>query len=426
MFKDLTSAGAIAAAAKVISHREASAQALIREYGHALLSGVPALILPKGSVSTDGISDDFRHTVASSYLETDLRTSSSSMVAAKSQSFAAGDYRHSVVGFLTSGTEGRSKGVLYASSTLLACGEVIASAIGLTPHSSALSFAPQEFAFGLSIIHSHLVSGSPVVFAGGCRLPADYDAAMASVPLANLVYMLPLQAALLAFFGGARDERPLHFVVAGGRLGAGTAQRLAARFPAARLCNMYGQSELGPRVAIWEGELAAYVEGNVGRPIEGVRLALASEGSGGEDVLWVASPYKMLRYLGDAERAGNLVGTGSAHWWRTGDLARVSSDGELFVLGRTSQFVKLAGVRVLLSDIEKTVTEVVGVSLCAVSMSSNDLVGDTPTVCVLSATQDAELVQAVRNRLLERLGHVATLIRVELVTELSLDRAGKR
>lgn len=119
-----------------------------------------------------------------------------------------------------------------------------------------------------------------------------------------------------------------------------------------KLVNLYGPSET-TMTKVFHQVTAADAEAEVvpaGKPMPGVTVRVLAEpdaaaGTIGE--VEIETPFRLGGYLGSA--AGGFVGT---HRYRTGDLGRIRADGNLEILGRRDQQVKVNGVRIELTEIE--------------------------------------------------------------------------
>src|SRR6185369_6758119 len=123
----------------------------------------------------------------------------------------------------------------------------------------------------------------------------------------------------------------------------------------------------------------------VGRPIAGVRVLLADgygnpvpEGMAGELCLGGAGLARGYRGRPDltAERfVPSALGTPGARLYRTGDLARRLPGGDLEILGRLDQQVKVRGFRIEPGEIEAALCALPGVEEAAVVVRE-DIPGD--------------------------------------------------
>lgn len=160
----------------------------------------------------------------------------------------------------------------------------------------------------------------------------------------------------------------LRYVVFGGE--ALTVNQLAdwkTRYPHTRLINMYGITETTVHVTFKElGEEDLYrVESNIGRPIPGWQcyvlndqLELAPYGVVGE--LYVGGAGLARGYLDRPELTTERFVDhpfGSGLLYKTGDLAKHLTNGDLQYMGRKDEQVKIRGYRIELGEIENLLQE---------------------------------------------------------------------
>lgn len=118
-------------------------------------------------------------------------------------------------------------------------------------------------------------------------------------------------------------------------------------FPAARIYNNYGCTEAMPRLSLCEMASADALVTRVGKPIEGITLRINGDPAGGA-----------IEFSGASSSIGVLRADGRVEphpdWIASGDLGRIDDNGDLHVLGRHDQVVKLAGERISLMEIEQS------------------------------------------------------------------------
>ncbi|MDP9122908.1 MAG: AMP-binding protein, partial [Acidobacteriota bacterium] len=196
--------------------------------------------------------------------------------------------------------------------------------------------------------------------------------------------------------------------------------RLRAMAPEVSCINLYGSTETQRavafhRVAPEETEASAERARQVlslGRGMEDVQLlvinpegGLAGLGELGE--IAVRSPHLARGYLGNAEltaqrfQANPFTRDPGDRIYRTGDLGRYGSDGEVSFAGRLDQQVKLRGFRIELQEIEGVLTRLPGV-LEAVVLLRQDLPGGDGLVAYVR-TQEQERASSLRGELEARL-----------------------
>jgi amino acid adenylation domain-containing protein len=164
--------------------------------------------------------------------------------------------------------------------------------------------------------------------------------------------------------------------------------------PHTTLLNGYASSEIGGAAFVWTVRATAGAV-STGRPFPNTQIYILNEngasvspGMVGE--IYVSAPHLARGYLGDPVLTSERFlpnpftdGLGD-RLYRTGDLARALPDGDIEVLGRVDQMVKVRDVRIELGEIE------------AALLSSEDV--RDAAVAVHDMADDKRLVAYVVNR----------------------------
>ena len=212
-----------------------------------------------------------------------------------------------------------------------------------------------SYCYGLSVIHSHLLRGAGLILTDRSVVDDEFWALFRrhrGTSFAGVPYTFEMLERI--GFDGI-DLPDLRYVTqAGGRLSPERVRsfaELGAR-KGWQLFVMYGATEATARMAYLPPELAQTHPGSIGRPIPGGSFSLEPlEGWSDPDVgeLVYHGPNVMMGYAhGPADLAlGKTVDT-----LHTGDVARRDPDGLYEVIGRSSRFVKLYGLRIDLQRVE--------------------------------------------------------------------------
>ena len=383
----------------VVAHAEPDANLLVRRYLGAFTGNSSILVASKtrlASLRSAAWLADWSTTDCTSTFESG-RCSTDELV------------------FESSGTTGEPKLIRYRKQTLRECATAIAKSLPLTAQREAyVSVVNPRLAYGLSIMHSHLAAGVPVAMK---QTPISLDSWQQfrnELRANSSVYLLPHQSYMLAHRSFRLDD-PIELIFAGGRLTQTMADHLCTSFPNATIVNMYGQAEMGPRIAIGRSAISEFREGDVGVPLTGVKIRIAQDNS-----IEVNSPYQMASYAG-VDGSAQPTPT----WWPTGDIGHLSPTGDLYVDGRVAADINFLGTRVILADLRDAVRSVDGVLDVGVSATDHKVYGQQPFFRVLTESDSADLETRVRKTLAVSIGTRAAAVLIRIVDQAHLPESGK-
>jgi len=228
-----------------------------------------------------------------------------------------------------------------------------------------------------------------------------------------------------------------HCVVVGGEaFSDDLARQYQALFPKARLINEYGPTEtvVGCTVHEFDGR-EGLNDVPIGRPIRNVTLKLLNEagqdalpGQAGE--LLIGGAGVGIGYYGrtalTAERFITLAD--GQRYYRSGDLARWSDEGQLLYQGRKDDQLKVRGYRIEPAEVEGPLRRIPGVTQAAVALAeapgaSLSFVGYV--VCAPEFFDEAGMKGALRSSLPDHLipDRIVTIDALPLTPNGKLDRA---
>jgi amino acid adenylation domain-containing protein len=260
----------------------------------------------------------------------------------------------------TSGSTGRPKGVLVPHRGLVNLVSAQREAFGVRPSDRVLLFAPLSFDASVSEVFVTLGSGATLVVAPVDRLRPGRE--LHETIRDQRVSMVTLPPSVLAVLPEALAE--LRTVISAGEtLTFDIADRWSA---GRRLLNAYGPSENTVCATVSEYRFGSRV--TIGRPMAGVQVYVLDErmrpcpiGVPGE--LYLGGIGVARGYLHWPARTAERFlpdpygGKPGARLYRTGDVARWLSGGELEYLGRSDEQVKIRGVRVEPGEVEAALRE---------------------------------------------------------------------
>lgn len=304
----------------------------------------------------------------------------------------------------SSGTTGLPKGVMLTHRALVANVVQTLAAVPAAETDRALAVAPFFHAVGLSVIaNTALHRGATVV-----TLPrfdvAAFLGAIAEHRITQMVVVPPIILALAKHPAvDSFDLSSLQWVGCGAaRLGAELQQACADRLGCPVLQG-YGMTEATAAITLADAS-RPLVPGSSGLLLPGVEARIvdlqtgADREPGATGELWVRTPALMAGYLHNPDAtAATVDGEG---WLHTGDIARFDGDGNLYLVDRVKELIKVKGFQVAPAELEAILRSHPSVADAAVIPIPDERAGEVPKAFVVAAreVQPDELIDYVAAR----------------------------
>lgn len=303
----------------------------------------------------------------------------------------------------TSGTTGTPRLVQVTHGNLIANTEAIIRSQSLGPDESAMLILPISYCFGASVIHTHLYQGGSIVYDPRFMFPDKVLRAIDTFGCTTFAGV-PTVYNLLATRSSLRSI-PLpnlrRFLQAGGALALDVLKTIRDSVPAASFFVMYGQTEATARISCLPPRQLDKKLGSAGVPLDNLILHVVDQagfelprGQTGE--IWVKGPSICAGYFEDFEESSRKFQDG---WLKTGDLGCLDEDGFLWIKGRKSDFMKIRGVRVSVSEVEVCVSAAPGVDECAASSVPHAEAGEALVLFVVPKNGATNLPEQIRRTL---------------------------
>jgi acyl-CoA synthetase (AMP-forming)/AMP-acid ligase II len=241
--------------------------------------------------------------------------------------------------------------------------------------------APMAHGIGFHGMLGQLITGGPIAIAGPYN-PADTVELIRKTEHAwtSVVPTILRDLALSAVDAGPCSSLSL-VVCAGSRLSSATRELAATAFPAARIVEFYGSTEMGWVTWISPMEAVNY-PGSVGRAVLGAEVAVlrddGSRASPGESgTIWKRgrSYSSALIGLGDGPREPS--------WVTSHDIGYMDSEGYLYLQGRGDELIISGGMNVYADEVELILSQHGEVRDCVVVGSPDERWGEKVVAVVV-------------------------------------------
>lgn len=147
----------------------------------------------------------------------------------------------------------------------------------------------------------------------------------------------------------------------------------------------YGLTEASPVVSIDPLKIERF-NGSVGFPIPSTDITLRDDdghevelGQPGE--LWVKGPQVMVGYWQNPEETQKVLTDDG--WLKTGDIARVDSEGFLYIVDRKKEMILVSGFNVYPNEVESVIASHPGVLEVGVTGIPDAVTGEAVKACVV-------------------------------------------
>lgn len=253
----------------------------------------------------------------------------------------------------TSGSTGRPKGAVFSHDALTFANHSWAQPVmGLTPDDRVLVAVPLAHSLGLNGgLLAPLLSGATVVVLERFTPEAVFAAVkkyrVTVLPAVATIFRRLLNSPAFS----ESDFSSLRLAVSGA---APCPWELATEWQektATRIVRGYGMTELFRPLSFRDDD-PSDVPDVVGKPVPGVEIRLALDETASRDnigELWIKSPAMMDCYWDAPEETREVISNG---WFKTGDLATISSQGYVQIVGRVRERILRGGYSIFPQEVE--------------------------------------------------------------------------
>lgn len=328
----------------------------------------------------------------------------------------------------SSGTTGLPKGVMLTHRNLVANIVQCQKALELTPGESALAFLPFFHIYGMNVVmNALLASGVSLV-----TLPRfDLQRSLELIQERRLTRLFVVPPVVLALakhpMVSDYDLSSLTQIISGAApLGAELAREAEARV-GCPVGQGFGMTELSPVTHVCGPKESSH--GTSGRLVPNTQARLVDPETQRDSVagepgeVWIRGPQVMKGYLNNEEATVAMVD--SDGWLRTGDIGIIDLAGNLTIVDRLKELIKVKAFQVAPAELEAVLLGHPAIADAAVTGIPDDEAGETPKAFVVLIEPESLTAEEVKEFVALHVAHYKRLSSVEFVESIPKSPSGK-
>ena len=265
----------------------------------------------------------------------------------------------------TTGTTGKSKGVMISHRTIVADAENLIAGQGFSHDLAFVVNGPLNHIGSLSKIYPVIVLGATLIIVDGLKdVNAFFDAfethrRVEGIPARYATFLVPASIRILVQLSADRlaaIAENIDFIETGAAaISQADMQTLCRLLPHTRLYNTYASTETGI-ISTYNWNDGRCQAGCLGRPMPHSRIVITEQG-----LIACQGDTLMTGYIGDPERTATVLRDGTLY---TSDLGRLDDEGMLHLSGREDDVINVGGYKVAPTEVEDAAMAFAGIADC--------------------------------------------------------------
>lgn len=313
----------------------------------------------------------------------------------------------------TSGSTGSPKLVRLSKDNIISNTKSISSYLNIKNTDKALCSMPLSYSYGLSVLNTHLLSGACTYLTEKSPFDKEFYEILDEEKITSLSGV-PFFYNILFRTGFIKKKFPSlkTMTQAGGAMPIKLTKIFVdnAIEKGIDFFVMYGQTEATARMTFFKTNDYLNKIGSIGRPIPGGNIVLSPS----SEIVY-SGRNVMLGYAENREELNK--GDVNKNVLKTGDIGKLDEDEFIYIIGRKKRFIKIAGSRFNLDDIEMALEQEFENNFMLIGSDENLI------VCYLKENYDLEIIYSF---LQDRYNLNRTFINLELIDKILTTSNGKK
>lgn len=284
---------------------------------------------------------------------------------------SACEFTEDIVDILyTTGTTGKSKGVMLSETALVSCADNFIADLQFTSELLFIISGPLSHIASLFKMHPVLTVGGTICILDGLKdINAFFE--VFDLPFKKFAtFLVPASIRLIMQFSyerlcGLADK--IDFIETGAApITQHDMEMLSKALPKSRLYNTLGGTEIGA-VCTYNFNDGKYMEGCIGRPMKNSTVEVTSDGN-----IIVSGLTIMSGYVADPENTARVLKNGKIY---SADLGYVDSEGLIHLKGRQGDVINVGGFKVDPSEVENAASSHPIIKDCICISATHPVIG---------------------------------------------------
>ncbi len=247
----------------------------------------------------------------------------------------------------TTGTTGKSKGVIISHRTILADAENLIDGQGFSRDLAFVINGPLNHIGSLSKIYPVIMLGGTVILVDGLKDINKFFEAF-NYPAAKMAtFLVPASIRMLIQFSSEKIKalaEKMEFIETGAAaISQSDMLELCKLLPLTRLYNTYASTETGI-ICTYNYNDGKCVSGCLGKPMKHSRVTISDKGK-----IICYGDTLMSGYVDDPEMTASILRDGAIF---TSDVGKIDENGMLHLIGREGDVINVGGFKVAPTEVE--------------------------------------------------------------------------
>ena len=259
----------------------------------------------------------------------------------------------------TTGTTGKSKGVMISHKTIIADAENLIEGQGFSHNLLFIISGPLNHIGSLSKIFPVTMQGATLYILEGMKDLEKFFQALDYPAQKTATFFVPATIRMLLTFSGERLSKyadKIDFIESGAApLAHSDMLRLCEVLPKTRLYNTYASTETGI-ISTYNFNDGECIPGCLGRPMSHSKIIITSEGK-----ISCQGDTLMTGYVNDPDLTASVLKDNTIY---TSDIGEIDEIGRLHLKGRETDVINVGGFKVSPSEVEDAAMSFPGLKDC--------------------------------------------------------------